>query len=54
VLRAPGFILRMVFGEMSDVLLASQRVAPLVAEESGYRFERDTIEDALTAALAAA
>jgi len=28
----------MLFGEMADVLLASQRVAPAAAEAAGFRF----------------
>jgi hypothetical protein len=34
----PGFGLRLLFGEMAEVLLASQRVLPKEAESEGYRF----------------
>lgn len=35
---APGFVLKALFGEMSEVLLASQRVLPKVAGGVAYRF----------------
>jgi uncharacterized protein (TIGR01777 family) len=38
ILPVPGMALGLLFGEMSDVLLASQRVLPKAAEEAGYRF----------------
>jgi uncharacterized protein (TIGR01777 family) len=38
VLPAPEFALKMMFGEMADVLLASQRVVPAATEKSGYKF----------------
>jgi len=34
----PKLALRVVFGEMSEVLLASQRVAPKAAEAAGFQF----------------
>lgn len=33
----PPFALRLMFGEMADVLLASQRVSPKGAEDAGFR-----------------
>ena len=34
----PAFALRLLFGEMSEILLASQRVAPKAAESAGFTF----------------
>jgi uncharacterized protein (TIGR01777 family) len=45
---APGFALRLAFGEMADVaLLASQRVEPQRLKESGYVFKYPELKDAL-------
>jgi hypothetical protein len=38
VLPIPGLALRLLFGEMADLLLASQRVAPGAAEAAGFLF----------------
>jgi uncharacterized protein (TIGR01777 family) len=38
IFPAPRFALRLVFGEMSDILLASQRVAPNAAAAAGFAF----------------
>jgi uncharacterized protein (TIGR01777 family) len=47
---APGFLLRLIFGEMADaVLLASQRAMPAHLQQLGYRF----VHPELTATLAA-
>jgi uncharacterized protein len=35
----PALALKVLFGEMSEVLLASQRVLPEAAESAGYRFQ---------------
>jgi NAD dependent epimerase/dehydratase family enzyme len=43
----PAFALRTLFGEMSEVLLASQRVAPKAAEAAGFRFRFPQLEPAL-------
>jgi uncharacterized protein len=43
----PGFGLKLLFGEMSEVLLASQRVAPKVAEAEGFSFRFPQLEQAL-------
>ena len=37
-LPVPGLALRVLFGEMAEVLLASQRVAPKAAESTGFPF----------------
>lgn len=38
VLPVPGFALKLMFGEMAEMLLGSQRVVPRATEKSGYRF----------------
>lgn len=50
-LPAPAFALRLVLGEMADVLLFSQRVIPAKADRLGFRFRYATLEPALAAAL---
>ena len=47
----PEFALRLLFGEMADVLLASQRVAPRAAEAAGFRFRFPQLAPALTSLL---
>ena len=43
----PAFALKMLFGEMSEILLASQRVAPAAAEAAGFRFRFPQLGPAL-------
>lgn len=43
----PEFALRLMFGEMSQVLLASQRVIPERAIKEGFRFRHETLPEAL-------
>jgi uncharacterized protein len=38
IFPVPAFALKLLFGEMSQVLLDSQRVVPKAVEEAGYRF----------------
>ncbi len=47
VFPVPRFALALLFGELSTVLLASQRVVPRVAEKTGYRFHFTSLEEAL-------
>ena len=47
VFPVPEFALRLLFGEMADVLLASQRVAPGAAEAAGFRFRFPQLAPAL-------
>jgi len=47
VFPVPGFALRLLFGEMADVLLASQRVAPGAAQAAGFRFRFPQLAPAL-------
>ena len=38
IFPVPAFALKLLFGEMSEVLLASQRVLPAAPEAAGFRF----------------
>lgn len=44
---APSFALKLVFGEMSQVLLEGQKVLPVKFKEKKYRFKFPTLEMAL-------
>ncbi|MBI3464753.1 MAG: TIGR01777 family protein [Planctomycetes bacterium] len=54
VLPAPAFGLKLALGEVTDVLLASHRVLPRVAEQTGYAFQYPQLDAALRAATASA
>ena len=43
----PEFALRLIFGELASVLLASQRAVPHGAVSAGYRFRYSSLDDAL-------
>ena len=43
----PGFALKLMFGEMSSVLLDSQRALPQAAQRAGYRFHYPDLAPAL-------
>ncbi len=43
----PAFALRLLLGEMADVLLSGQRAVPAAAERLGYRFRHPTLPEAL-------
>jgi len=43
----PAFALKAMFGEMSEMLLSSQRVLPKAAESGGYRFQFPQLGEAL-------
>lgn len=47
----PSAVLQLTFGEMSQVLLASQRVLPQAAEAGGFAFRYPRIGEALAALL---
>ncbi len=49
LLPVPGLALRLLLGEMSEVLTASQRVLPKVAEHTGYAFRHAELDHALAA-----
>lgn len=48
----PRLGLRVALGELSQVLLASQRVVPRVAQSTGYRFRHPELQAALDACIA--
>ena len=47
IFPVPGLALKLLFGEMAGVLLASQRVAPKAAESAGFTFRFPTLPAAL-------
>jgi uncharacterized protein (TIGR01777 family) len=51
LMPAPALALRLVLGEMADVLLFSQRVIPAKAEALGFNFRYAALEPALVAAM---
>jgi uncharacterized protein (TIGR01777 family) len=51
VIPVPETVLRLAFGEMASVLMASQRVLPRQAERTGYRFQFEDIDAALKDAV---
>lgn len=51
VIPAPAFGLKLALGEFAEVLLASQRVLPRIAEHTHYSFEHPQLEAALQAAV---
>lgn len=48
----PAAMFKLLVGEFAPIVLSSQRIAPRVAGESGYRFEHPEIAEALRAILA--
>ncbi|MCB0216263.1 MAG: TIGR01777 family protein [Caldilineae bacterium] len=44
---APGFAMRLAFGEMADILLEGAQAVPARLEQAGYRFQQATAEAAL-------
>jgi NAD dependent epimerase/dehydratase family enzyme len=52
LLPMPRIALRLALGESSDILIASQRVFPRVAEQSGYVFEHPELAGALDDVMA--
>ncbi|RYD21892.1 MAG: TIGR01777 family protein [Verrucomicrobiaceae bacterium] len=47
ILPAPAFALKLVLGEFSSALLASQKAVPAALIADGFRFRYPTLEDAL-------
>jgi uncharacterized protein (TIGR01777 family) len=47
----PQFALKLIYGEMAQVLVEGQRMVPKRALELGYQFRHEAIDDALRAAL---
>ena len=46
--NVPEFILKMVLGEMSEMILGGNRVEPMAFQKEGYKFEYNTLEEAVT------
>ena len=53
IFPVPRFALALLFGELSTLLLASQRVVPRVAERAGYKFRFTSLEEALRQSVGA-
>jgi uncharacterized protein (TIGR01777 family) len=51
LLPVPGFALRVLYGEMADVILSSQRVLPDVPASLGFQFQYPELPEALRAAV---
>ena len=47
----PGFALRLVLGEMAEMLLTGQRVIPAAAQKLGFQFRYSNLEEALRASM---
>jgi uncharacterized protein (TIGR01777 family) len=47
----PGLAVRMLYGEMAEIVTTGQRVIPKRASELGYRFEHPDLDEALRSAL---
>ncbi|MBI4525271.1 MAG: TIGR01777 family protein [Deltaproteobacteria bacterium] len=47
----PGFALRLLLGEMADMLLTGQQALPAQARKRGYGFRYSALEDALQACI---
>ncbi len=53
VLPVPGFAIRLLFGEMGELVTTGQRAIPRRLQELGYSFRQPELERALTEVLAA-
>ena len=47
IMPVPKFALRAAMGQVTDFMLASQRVMPEATQQAGFRFEHSQIEEAL-------
>jgi len=54
VVPVPAFGLRLLFGEMADLLLTGQRAVPARALEMGFRFKFEKLEQAFDDLLSGA
>jgi uncharacterized protein (TIGR01777 family) len=52
ILPVPGFAMRVLFGEMGQVVTTGQRAVPARALELGYAYRHPDLDEALRAALA--
>jgi NAD dependent epimerase/dehydratase family enzyme len=46
--KTPEFILKLIFGEMSQLVLVSQRLSNSKITSTGFQFKFNTIQEALT------
>jgi len=51
IFPVPGFALRLLFGQMAEILLGGQRVFPGAAERAGFQFRYSELAPALEEAL---
>jgi len=47
LMRVPGFVLRIMFGEMASTILDSQKVIPAYTEKSGFLYHFPELDDAV-------
>ena len=47
----PGPVLKLLYGEMAEVVLGGQRAVPARAQELGYRYRHPALDEALRSAL---
>ena len=47
----PAFALKLLLGEMSQMMLTGQRALPLAAEKAGYQFKFPAIKECLSAIM---
>jgi NAD dependent epimerase/dehydratase family enzyme len=52
LLPVPGFALRLLYGEMAEIVTSGQRAVPRRALALGYRFRHPELGEALRSALA--
>jgi uncharacterized protein (TIGR01777 family) len=52
VAPVPGFAVRLLYGEMADIVIHGQRVLPERAQALGFHFEHPELDEALRSALA--
>ena len=48
LLHIPAWLLKLMLGEMAELLLGSQRVLPKKAQVSGFKFSFETLQPALS------
>jgi hypothetical protein len=48
VMPVPKFALKLLFGEMAEVILSSQKAVPKGTEQSGYKFQHEDLPEALS------
>jgi NAD dependent epimerase/dehydratase family enzyme len=47
----PAFVLKLLFGEMSDLIIYGQNVIPEKLEQQGFKFKFKTLDTALNEVL---